>query len=159
MKTSKHFLIINNDLKEKLNLINKNFDFINYNEYKLSWSDNHLMSNIQRIKSIANENLSTYDIDHNSLLLIDFELDYNEINHLLFRSKFYECSQNFIDFENFIYKFCKESEIILTYNSSQYKAIYELIYSKEKEIRSTLLGEDYWESLSVLFKTTAPVRP
>ena len=41
MKTSKHFLIINNDLKEKLHLINKNFDFINYKEYKLSWSDNH----------------------------------------------------------------------------------------------------------------------
>ena len=36
MKTSKHFLIISDDLKEKLNIINKNFDFINYQEYKLS---------------------------------------------------------------------------------------------------------------------------
>ena len=154
MKTSKHFLIINNDLKEKLHLINKNFDFINYKEYKLSWSDNHLTSNIQRIKSIANENVFIDDIDHNSLLLIDFEIiDSNKINYLLFRGKLYECSQNFIDFENFIYKFCKESEITLTYNSSQYKAIRELIYTKEKEISSTLLGEDYWESLSLLFKT------
>ena len=86
MKTSKHFLIINNDLKEKLHLINKNFDFINYKEYKLSWSDNHLTSNIQRIKSIANENVFIDDIDHNSLLLIDFEIiDSNKINYLLFR--------------------------------------------------------------------------
>jgi len=153
MKTSKHFLIINNDLKEKLNLINKNFDFINYSEHKLPWGDDHLILNIRRIKSIINTNLSKYATDHNSLLLIDFELGYNEINYQLFRGKLYECSQNFIDFENFICKFCKESEIILTYNKSQYKAIYELIYSKEKGINSTLLGQDYWESLSFLFKT------
>ena len=50
MKTSKHFLIISDDLTEKLNIVNKNFDFINYQEYKLPWSDNHFISNIQRIK-------------------------------------------------------------------------------------------------------------
>lgn len=153
MKTSKHFLLINDDLKEKLNLTNNNFDFINYKEYKLSWSDNNLISNIKRIKSIINENLSIDDIDKNSLLLIDFELDSHEKNYLLLRNKFYECSQDFIDFENFVFKFCKESEIILTYNSSQYKAINDLINKKEKEIINNLLGEDYWESLSLLFKT------
>ena len=153
MKTSKHFLIISDDLTKKLDNINQNFAFINYKEYKLHWSDNHLISNIQRIKSITNENGYTDDFNKNSLVLIDFELDFNKPNYLLFRSKFYNCSQYFIDFENSLYKFYKKSEIILSYNSEQYEAIYELIYSKEKEIRTTILGGDYWESLSVLFKT------
>ena len=153
MKTSKHFLIINNNLKEKLNLTNNNFDFINYKEYKLPWYGNYLVSNIQRIRIIVNQNESIDDLDQNSLLLIDFELESNEIDNLLIKSQYYECSQNLIDFESFISKFCNESEIILSYNSEQYEAIYELIYSKEKEIRTTILGGDYWESLSVLFKT------
>ena len=33
MKTPKHFLIISDDLTEKLNIVNKNFDFIKYQEY------------------------------------------------------------------------------------------------------------------------------
>ena len=153
MKTSKHFLIISNDLTEKLNIVNKNFDFINYQEYKLPWSDNHFISNIQRIKSITNENGYTDDFNHNSLLLVDFELDFNEINYRLIRNRFYNCSQHFVDFENSLCKFYKKSEFILTYDSSQYKAIYELIYSKEKKVSNTLLGEDCWESLSILFTT------
>ena len=60
MKTTKHFLIINNDLKEKLNLTNNNF--INYREYKLPWSGNHLISNIQRIRIIVNQNESIVDL-------------------------------------------------------------------------------------------------
>ena len=153
MKTSKHFLIISDDLTEKLNIVNKNFDFINYQEYKLPWSDNHFISNIQRIKSITNENGYTDDFNHNSLLLVDFELDFNEINYRLIRNRFYNCSQHFVDFENSLCKFYKKSEFILTYDSSQYKAIYELIYSKEKKVSNTLLGEDCWESLSILFTT------